>query len=80
MADASLPLVLCYLQVGQKVRAGFILERASTLASPKNKLTLRYSLIGSILMHYVAVSRDAPGLSAPSGCLNNARYVVCIVV
>ncbi|KAI0766355.1 acyl-CoA dehydrogenase domain-containing protein [Trametes elegans] len=64
-----------------KVR-GFILEKGTqglSTAAIKHKLALRCSLTGSIFMDNVRVAHDAllphgQGLSAPFGCLNNARF------
>ncbi|OGT38079.1 MAG: acyl-CoA dehydrogenase [Gammaproteobacteria bacterium RIFCSPHIGHO2_12_FULL_38_14] len=61
---------------------GFILEKnMKGLKAPTmhGKLSLRVSLTGEILMEDVFVSKeqelpDANGLSAPLGCLDNARF------
>ena len=61
---------------------GFVLEKgAKGLSAPKigNKLSLRASITGMILMDEVAVGEDAllpdvQGLKGPFGCLNRARY------
>lgn len=64
-----------------KIR-GFILEKGMVgLSAPKvgNKLSLRASITGEIVMDGVEVSEDAllpnvQGLKGPFGCLNRARY------
>lgn len=64
-----------------KIR-GFLLDKGmSGLSAPKigNKLSLRASITGGIVMDNVEVSEDAmlpnaSGLSGPFGCLNRARY------
>ena len=61
---------------------GFVLEKGmSGLSAPKieNKLSLRASTTGMILMDEVKVGADAllpevSGLKGPFGCLNRARY------
>ena len=61
---------------------GFILEKGMTgLSAPKmhGKLSLRISITGEILMEnvFVPIENELPhadGLSAPLGCLDNARY------
>lgn len=66
---------------GGKIR-GFILEKGMKgLSAPKigNKLSLRTSVTGEIVMEDVIVSEDAlmphvEGLKGPFGCLNRARY------
>ncbi|MDW3182392.1 acyl-CoA dehydrogenase [Roseobacter sp.] len=66
---------------GGKIR-GFILEKGMTgLSTPKvgNKLSLRASVTGEIVMDSVEVGDDAllpnvQGLKGPFGCLNRARY------
>lgn len=66
---------------GGKIR-GFILEKGMKgLSAPKieNKLSLRASITGEIVMDGVEVSEDAllpnvQGLKGPFGCLNRARY------
>jgi glutaryl-CoA dehydrogenase len=66
---------------GGKIR-GFILEKgAKGLSAPKvaNKLSLRASVTGEIVMDGVEVGQDAllqnvQGLKGPFGCLNRARY------
>ena len=66
---------------GGKIR-GFILEKGMKgLSAPKvgNKLSLRASITGEIVMDNVEVSEDAllphvQGLKGPFGCLNRARY------
>lgn len=66
---------------GGKIR-GFILEKGMTgLSTPKvgNKLSLRASITGEIVMEGVEVGDDAllpnvQGLKGPFGCLNRARY------
>ncbi|KEJ96551.1 glutaryl-CoA dehydrogenase [Pseudosulfitobacter pseudonitzschiae] len=66
---------------GGKIR-GFILEKGMTgLSAPKieNKLSLRASITGEIVMDGVEVGDDAllpnvQGLKGPFGCLNRARY------
>ncbi|MDW3224830.1 MAG: acyl-CoA dehydrogenase [Paracoccaceae bacterium] len=66
---------------GGKIR-GFVLEKGMTgLSAPKvgNKLSLRASITGEIVMEGVEVSEDAllpnvQGLKGPFGCLNRARY------
>ena len=64
-----------------KIR-GFVLEKgAKGLSSPKikEKLSLRASITGEIVMDGVEVGEDAllpnvEGLKGPFGCLNRARY------
>ncbi|NBC88895.1 MAG: acyl-CoA dehydrogenase [Alphaproteobacteria bacterium] len=64
-----------------KIR-GFVLEKgAKGLSAPKiaNKLSLRASVTGEIVMDGVEVGADAllphvEGLKGPFGCLNRARY------
>ncbi|MBV7377847.1 acyl-CoA dehydrogenase [Maritimibacter dapengensis] len=64
-----------------KIR-GFVLEKGMTgLSAPKieNKLSLRASITGEIVMDGVEVGEDAllpnvEGLKGPFGCLNRARY------
>lgn len=64
-----------------KIR-GFVLEKGMEgLSAPKigNKLSLRASITGEIVMKDVAVGEDAllpdvQGLKGPFGCLNRARY------
>ncbi|MBB3993341.1 glutaryl-CoA dehydrogenase [Sulfitobacter undariae] len=66
---------------GGKIR-GFILEKGMKgLTAPKvgNKLSLRASITGEIVMDNVEVGEDAllphvQGLKGPFGCLNRARY------
>ncbi|WP_299777926.1 acyl-CoA dehydrogenase [uncultured Roseobacter sp.] len=66
---------------GGKIR-GFILEKGMTgLSTPKvgNKLSLRASVTGEIVMEGVEVGDEAllpnvQGLKGPFGCLNRARY------
>ncbi|WP_295533163.1 acyl-CoA dehydrogenase [uncultured Thioclava sp.] len=66
---------------GGKIR-GFILEKGMKgLSAPKigNKLSLRASITGEIVMQGVEVGEDAllphvQGLNGPFGCLNRARY------
>jgi glutaryl-CoA dehydrogenase len=66
---------------GGKIR-GFILEKgAEGLSAPKirNKLSLRASITGEIVMKDVEVNEqallpDVQGLKGPFGCLNRARY------
>ncbi|QJP13871.1 acyl-CoA dehydrogenase [Starkeya sp. ORNL1] len=66
---------------GDAIR-GFVLERgAKGLSTPKieNKLSLRASITGEIVMDSVEVPEDAllpnvSGLKGPFGCLNRARY------
>ena len=66
---------------GGKIR-GFILEKGMPgLSAPKvgNKLSLRASVTGEIVMDGVEVGDDAllphvQGLKGPFGCLNRARY------
>jgi glutaryl-CoA dehydrogenase len=61
---------------------GFVLEKGMTgLSAPKigNKLSLRASITGEIVMAGVEVGEDAllpnvEGLKGPFGCLNRARY------
>ncbi|MEM6306218.1 MAG: acyl-CoA dehydrogenase [Pseudomonadota bacterium] len=61
---------------------GFILEKGMKgLSAPKvgNKLSLRASITGEIVMEDVEVGEDAllphvSGLKGPFGCLNRARY------
>ncbi len=64
-----------------KIR-GFVLEKgAKGLSAPKigNKLSLRASVTGEIVLEGVEVGEDAllphvQGLKGPFGCLNRARY------
>ncbi len=64
-----------------KIR-GFVLEKGTPgLSAPKvgNKLSLRTSVTGEIVMDGVEVGEDAllpnvQGLKGPFGCLNRARY------
>ena len=66
---------------GGKIR-GFVLEKGMKgLSAPKvgNKLSLRASITGEIVMDGVEVAEDAllphvQGLKGPFGCLNRARY------
>ncbi|HEX5238591.1 MAG TPA: acyl-CoA dehydrogenase [Sphingomicrobium sp.] len=66
---------------GGKIR-GFLLEKGMTgLSAPKikEKLSLRASITGEIVMDGVEVGDDAllpnaEGLKGPFGCLNRARY------
>ena len=66
---------------GGKIR-GFVLEKGMKgLSAPKigNKLSLRASITGEIVMEGVEVGEDAllpnvQGLKGPFGCLNRARY------
>ncbi len=66
---------------GGKIR-GFVLEKGlKGLSAPKiaNKLSLRASITGEIVMEGVEVGEDAllpnvEGLKGPFGCLNRARY------
>ena len=66
---------------GGKIR-GFVLEKGMKgLSAPKvgNKLSLRASVTGEIVMDGVEVGEDAllphvSGLKGPFGCLNRARY------
>mgnify|MGYP000494602207 CR=1 FL=1 len=66
---------------GNKIR-GFILEKGMKgLSAPKieNKMSLRASITGEIVMDGVEVSEDSllphvEGLKGPFGCLNRARY------
>ncbi len=66
---------------GGKIR-GFILEKGMKgLSAPKvgNKLSLRASITGEIVMDNVEVGEEAllphvQGLKGPFGCLNRARY------
>jgi glutaryl-CoA dehydrogenase len=66
---------------GDAIR-GFVLERgAKGLSTPKieNKLSLRASITGEIVMDGVEVPEEAllpnvSGLKGPFGCLNRARY------
>ncbi|WP_314374844.1 acyl-CoA dehydrogenase [Sphingomonas paucimobilis] len=61
---------------------GFVLEKGlKGLSAPKieNKLSLRASITGMVMMDEVAVGEDAllphvEGLKGPFGCLNRARY------
>jgi glutaryl-CoA dehydrogenase len=61
---------------------GFVLEKGvAGLSAPKigNKLSLRTSITGEIVMEGVEVGEDAllpnvEGLKGPFGCLNRARY------
>jgi glutaryl-CoA dehydrogenase len=66
---------------GGKIR-GFILEKGMKgLSAPKiqNKMSLRASVTGEVVMDGVEVGEDAllpyvEGLKGPFGCLNRARY------
>ncbi|PIE10071.1 MAG: acyl-CoA dehydrogenase [Rhodobacterales bacterium] len=66
---------------GGKIR-GFVLEKgAKGLSAPKieNKMSLRASITGEIVLDNVEVGEDAllpnvEGLKGPFGCLNRARY------
>ena len=66
---------------GGKIR-GYVLDRGMAgLTTPKigNKLSLRASVTGEIVMNGVEVGEDAllpdvEGLKGPFGCLNRARY------
>lgn len=66
---------------GGRIR-GFVLEKGMKgLSAPKigNKLSLRASITGEIVMDSVEVGEDAllphvQGLKGPFGCLNRARY------
>ena len=66
---------------GGKIR-GFVLEKGTAgLSAPKigEKLSLRASITGEIVMEGVEVGEDAllpnvEGLKGPFGCLNRARY------
>ncbi|WP_298839054.1 acyl-CoA dehydrogenase [uncultured Roseobacter sp.] len=66
---------------GGKIR-GFVLEKGMFgLSAPKvgNKLSLRTSVTGEVVMDGVEVGEDAllpnvQGLKGPFGCLNRARY------
>ena len=66
---------------GGKIR-GFVLDKGMPgLSAPKiaNKLSLRASITGEIVMQGVEVGEDAllpgvEGLKGPFGCLNRARY------
>jgi glutaryl-CoA dehydrogenase len=66
---------------GGKIR-GFVLEKGMAgLSAPKigQKLSLRASITGEIVMDNVEVAEDAllpnvEGLKGPFGCLNRARY------
>lgn len=66
---------------GGKIR-GFVLEKGMKgLSAPKigNKLSLRASITGEVVMDGVEVSDEAllpnvQGLKGPFGCLNRARY------
>jgi glutaryl-CoA dehydrogenase len=66
---------------GGKIR-GFVLEKGMKgLSAPKigNKLSLRASITGEIVMQGVEVGEEAllpnvEGLKGPFGCLNRARY------
>jgi glutaryl-CoA dehydrogenase len=66
---------------GGKIR-GFVLEKGMAgLSAPKikEKLSLRASITGEIVMEGVEVGEDAllpnvEGLKGPFGCLNRARY------
>jgi glutaryl-CoA dehydrogenase len=66
---------------GGKIR-GFVLEKgAKGLSAPKikEKLSLRASITGEVVMDQVEVGEDAllpsvEGLKGPFGCLNRARY------
>jgi len=64
---------------------GFVLEKGMKgLSAPKikEKLSLRASVTGEIVMDEVEVGEDAllpnvEGLKGPFGCLNRARYGIC---
>jgi glutaryl-CoA dehydrogenase len=64
---------------------GFILERGMAgLTTPKieNKLSLRASVTGEIVMDGVVVPEEnllpgVSGIKGPFGCLNRARYGIC---
>lgn len=66
---------------GGKIR-GFVLEKGMKgLSAPKiqNKMSLRASITGEIVMDGVEIGEDAilphvQGLKGPFGCLNRARY------
>ncbi len=66
---------------GGKIR-GFVLDKGTKgLSAPKigNKLSLRASITGEIVLDNVEVGEDAllphvEGLKGPFGCLNRARY------
>lgn len=66
---------------GGRIR-GFVLEKGMAgLSAPKiqNKLSLRASITGEVVMENVEVGEDAllpdvEGLKGPFGCLNRARY------
>ncbi|MEC7257191.1 MAG: acyl-CoA dehydrogenase [Pseudomonadota bacterium] len=66
---------------GGKIR-GFVLEKGMKgLSAPKiaNKMSLRASVTGEVVMDNVEVGEDAllpnvEGLKGPFGCLNRARY------
>jgi glutaryl-CoA dehydrogenase len=66
---------------GGKIR-GFVLDKGTKgLSAPKieNKMSLRASITGEIVMDNVEVGEDAllpnvEGLKGPFGCLNRARY------
>jgi glutaryl-CoA dehydrogenase len=66
---------------GSKIR-GFVVEKGSAgLSAPKikEKLSLRASITGEIVLEGVEVGEDAllpnvEGLKGPFGCLNRARY------
>jgi glutaryl-CoA dehydrogenase len=66
---------------GGKIR-GFVLEKGMKgLSAPKvqNKMSLRASITGEVVMDNVEVGEDAllpnvQGLKGPFGCLNRARY------
>ncbi len=66
---------------GGKIR-GFVLEKgAKGLSAPKimNKLSLRASITGEVVLDNVEVGEDAllphvEGLKGPFGCLNRARF------
>lgn len=66
---------------GGKIR-GFVLEKGMKgLSAPKvqNKMSLRASITGEIVMDDVQIGEDAllpnvQGLKGPFGCLNRARY------
>ena len=60
---------------------GFVLEKGRRASAPKikEKLSLRASITGEIVMDEVEVGEDAllpnvQGLKGPFGCLNRARY------
>ena len=75
-------MLVVWAKDDEDVIRGFILERGMDgLSTPriKNKLSLRASVTGEVVMDEVFVPDEnylpeARGLAGPFGCLNNARY------